>query len=149
MTRLLLPLLAVLLTITSCAKITVERPEGFAEIKQDKQYKAVSPEGMLFGVRTVENYPEQDLDFWSKALKTHLAKEGYRVISDGEPFQAGDLQGILFEWAVPYGNEDFIYLTAIVVQDKKIAIAEAAGVHTVYRSHRDALFKSLKTLAIN
>ena len=130
--------------------VDIDRPQGFAETKEGQVYKAVSPEGMLFGVRTVNNYPEKGLEFWSKALMNHLAQEGYRLISANEPlgegFDAGGMQGRLFEWVVPFGNTDYIYLTAIVVSGKKIAIAEAAGEHTVYRSHRDALLESLKTL---
>jgi hypothetical protein len=138
-----------LVLITSCSRIKVSKPEGFAEIKERKSYRAVSPEGVLYSVRIARNKPRMDLDFWAKALKNHLVKEGYRILNEeGESFKTSRTDGILYEWGVPYGNEDYIYLTAIVVSGKTIAIAEAGGEHTNYRSYRTALLESLKTLAI-
>jgi len=127
----------------------VVKPEGFAEIREKDYYRAVSPEGVLYSVRIARNEPEKDLEFWAKALKNHLQKEGYRILSEeGESFTTGVREGVLYEWGVPYGNEDHIYLTAIVVSGKTIAITEAGGEHSSYRNYRDALLDSLKSLKI-
>ena len=148
-------LLALLVGLSACSVkfgsyIEIDRPQGFAETREKNSYRAVSPEGMLFGVRTENNDPEKGLEFWSRALQNHLAKEGYRLLPDiellGESFQAAESEGRLFEWVVPFGNADYIYLTAIVLGGKKIAVAEAAGEHAVYRNHRAAMLESLKTL---
>ncbi len=142
-------LLLLLLLMSSCSRISVAKPEGFAEIKEKDYYRAVSPEGVLYSVRVARNEPQMDLGFWAKALRNHLEKEGYRVLAeDGESFETGEREGILYEWGVPYGNEDYIYLTAIVVSGKTIAIAEAGGEHTDYRNYRNVLLDSLKSLTI-
>jgi len=132
--------------LVSCSNLRIERPDGFADFKERNLYRAVSPEGMLFGVRTVDNYPRKNLDFWAEALKNQLKKEGYRLVREGEPFSAGQHNGMLFEWGVPYANESYIYLTAVLVSGNRIAIAEAGGEHTVYQKHRDALIASLQSL---
>jgi hypothetical protein len=142
---LLLAICLALLT-ASCSRIRIEQPEGFAEIKGGDRYRAISPEGMLLGVRTVKNYPKKDLDFWAEALRNQLEKEGYKLISGDETFQVGERKGVLYEWGVPLGNESYIYLTAIVVMENRIAIAEAGGEHTVYRRYKNAILKSLETL---
>ncbi len=142
---------AAVLALASCATL-VQKPEGFAEVSPRQiaatQYKAVSPEGMIYRVRTLRNYPVQTLEFWADALENHLEKEGYRSISEGRSFQAGESTGMIFEWAMPYGNQSYIYLTAIVVSEKKIAVAEAAAEHTIYYQHREALLESLATITI-
>jgi hypothetical protein len=137
-----------LLLLGSCTNLAVRKPEGFAVVKTRDQYKAVSPEGMLYRVRIMDNYPVQDLEFWSQALKNQLLKEGYTITVDGERFETMAAPGILFEWAVPYGHESYLYLTAIIVTEKEIAIAEAAAEHTVYRRYRQALRESLQSIAI-
>ncbi|MBA7687477.1 hypothetical protein ES703_95940 [subsurface metagenome] len=137
----------ILLAFTGCARLTVSKPAGFAESRDRGLYRAVSPEGLLYKVHLVKNYPEQELEFWGRALKNHLTREGYYFTGREESFRAGDRPGILYEWGLPYGNEDYIYLTAIVVFDKKIAVAEAAGVHTVFRQYRQALLDSIKSIA--
>jgi hypothetical protein len=142
---------AAVLALASCATL-VQKPEGFAEVSPRQvaatQYKAVSPEGMIFRVRTVKNYPVQTLEFWAEALQNHLEKEGYRGISDGLSFETADNSGMIFEWAMPYGNESYIYLTAIVVSEKRIAVAEAAAEHKIYHRYREALLESLASIAI-
>jgi len=142
---------AAVLALASCTSL-VEKPEGFAEVSPWQvaaaQYKAVSPEGMIYRVRTLKNYPVQTLEFWASALKNHLEKEGYRSVSDGQPFEAGDSPGMLFEWAMPYGNQSYIYITAIVVAEKKIAVAEAAAEHTIYYKYREALLESITSITI-
>ncbi len=147
--RIFLPAIA-LLVFADCTVIRVSKPESFAELKGkgSSVYEAVSPEGILYRVRTVKNYPEQDLDFWSKALKNQLVKEGYTLIRDEERFEAGKRRGVLYEWGVPYGNKNYLYLTAIIIFDNKIAVAEAAGEHTLYRKYRDSLLASLTSITV-
>jgi hypothetical protein len=142
---------AAVTVLVSCTTL-VQKPEGFAEVSPRQiaatQYKAVSPEGMIYRVRTLRNYPVQTLEFWADALENHLRKEGYRSISEGRSFEAGESSGMIFEWAMPYGNQSYIYLTAIVVSEKKIAVAEAAAEHTIYYKYREALLDSLASIAI-
>lgn len=141
----------ILLLAASCSRIRVEPPDGFAEYKTrglwgPRVYRAVSPEGMLFKARSVRNYPSKDLDFWKEALFSHLEKEGYRPAGQAEVFQAsGD--GVLFEWAVPYGQEDYIYLTAIVPSRRRIVVVEAGAEYGIYREYREAILNSLKTIS--
>jgi hypothetical protein len=144
-------LAAAVLALASCVTL-VQKPEGFAKVPLGQiiatRYKAVSPEGMVYQVRKLKNYPVQTLEFWAKALQNHLEKEGYRIISEGQSFQTGDNSGMIFEWAMPYGNQSYIYLTAIVVSDKRIAVAEAAAEHTIYYRYREALLDSLASITI-
>jgi hypothetical protein len=130
----------------------VQKPEGFAAVSAWQvgatQFKAVSPEGMSYRVRALDNYPVQTLEFWADALKNHLVQEGYRAVSEGQVFEAGVNPGMIFEWAMPYGDRSYIYLTAIVVSETKIAVAEAAADYTIYYQYRDALIESLVSITI-
>jgi len=49
---------------------------------------------------------------------------------------------------MPYGNESYIYITAIVVSEKKIAVSEAAAEHTIYYKYREALLESLASMTL-
>lgn len=132
----------------ACARVKVANPEGFAKITDKSYFKAVSPEGVVFKVHCEKNYPVKGLEFWGRALRNHLADEGYRFIKE-DKFNAGSTPGILFEWGAPYGNEDYIYLTALLVRDRTIAIAEAAGEFTLYTGYRNALLESLASIEIH
>ena len=54
------------LLIFSCTHIQIDKPEGFAVVQDAQVYKAISPEGMPFRVRSFENYPVKDLQFWQQ-----------------------------------------------------------------------------------
>ena len=103
-------------------------PDGFAKVNSSGEFSALSPEGVRIRIRKVKNYPEQNRDFWQQALKTDLGLRGYIPLDyeqesdwgDGRPF-ANCL------WALPLGNEDYLYLTSIRVTGQKIEVLEMAG----------------------
>jgi hypothetical protein len=141
---LLVPLL--LLALAGCGRVRIETPEGFARMAGRGAYRAVSPEGVVFRVRIEKNDPEMGLEFWSRALRNHLEGEGYRGAGDPLEFTAGTSDGALYSWTVPYGPETWTWLTAFVVEGRRIYVAEAAGEHTLMRRYRPAIERSLESL---
>lgn len=147
MRRLLLPLSLGLLVLTvSCSRLSVVPPEGFAELKGRRSYRAISPEGMLYRVRSIKNKPQKDLSFWGEALENHLINEGYRPSGEARSFESGDREGLYYEWVLPSSNESYLYLTALVVTDRTITLAEAAAPHPVFIQYRQALLDSLASI---
>jgi hypothetical protein len=142
---LLLPL-TLLLMAASCSRVTVTAPEGFAELKGGRSYRAVSPEGLQYRVRSIKNEPPKSLEFWGEALENHLVKEGYRLNGKARSFASGDREGLSFEWVLPYGNESYLYLTALIVTEKTITLAEAAAAYPVFVRYRQALLDSLGSI---
>lgn len=138
---------ALLVLLASCSPLVVQAPEGFAELPgRGGTFRAVSPEGMLFRVRLLKNQPAKELSFWSEALGSQLAKEGYRPSGERAEFAAG--AGVLYEWAAPYGNESYLYLTGLMVSRRRIALVEAAAPYPVFVQHRQALRDSLEKLRL-
>lgn len=139
-------LAAVALAVAGCAAVPVaDAPAGFAEFSDTEEPTALSPEGVGFRVRAVENEPEQTLEFWSEALERHLVESGY-VLRDRRGFSSPAGDGVAFEWIAPVGDADWTYLTAIVVADEAILLAEAAGPVELYETHRPALETALTTI---
>jgi hypothetical protein len=132
----------------SGVKPKVDLPEGFAAVQSSWSYQAVSPEGMQYRVRTVKNYPDQSLEFWGRTLKNHLEKEGYHPLGEKTGFSANDSTGIAYEWLIPHGNSDYIYLTAIMVFKDHVVIAESAAEHPIYKQYRKPVFDSLGTIGL-
>lgn len=103
-------------------------PDGFAEVKRRPEWIAMSPEGIRLRVRSVKNYPEQSLDFWKKSLISDLAGRGYLRIDSISVCAWDERQP--FEntlWAVPWGNEDYLYLVSLRLNGSEIEILEMAG----------------------
>lgn len=129
--------------------LIIDNPEGFAvaNVRAGELYSAVSPEGIFFSVKTENNYPLKDIDFWREALKNQFDKNGYQLYKEEELY-AGSNKGVLFEWLAPYSGSTYIYLTYITVNNDKIIIAEAAGEVNLFKEYREAITESIKTISL-
>jgi len=107
---------------------SITLPDGFALISKSPVLLAISPEGVRLRVKQVKNYPEQTADFWMKTLESNLVSRGYaRIDIDTGSDWGGDG---LFEsglWAMPWGDEDYLYLTALRLRGGKLELLELAG----------------------
>lgn len=97
-------------------------PEGFSAWRKGGRYRAASPDGVLYRVRSVKHKPEADLAFWKEAVRERMVAAGYRAVAES------DLDGgARMEFASPLGQEDWTYEVAFFLDGKKIVVAEAAG----------------------
>ncbi len=136
-------LLAVLSACATAPPVTP--PAGFAVYDEAEVVRAVSPEGVRFRVHYEDHEPEQSLEFWKEALRRHLDRSGYGLLSEAEfSSPAGD--GVFFEWVAPVGAEDWVYLTAVVPAGDRLIVAEAAGAAELYRERREAIRESLESI---
>ncbi len=120
-------------------------PDGFAAYKGTENFRAVSPDGVMFSVRSTKNEPYANLDFWKVALKKHLLDSGYHFIKDSD-IKSGSEDGYFLEVSAPVDNQSYIYATAIFVQKDKITIAESAGTVLNFESKRKAVMDAIYKL---
>ena len=137
----------VLLAILSACATSppVTPPVGFAVYDEAEVVRAVSPEGVRFRVHYEPHEPEQSLEFWQEALRRHLERSGYGLLSEAT-FSAVSGDGVLFEWVAPVGAEDWVYLTAVVPAGDRLIVAEAAGPAELYRERREEIRESLESI---
>ena len=137
-----------LLIVGGCTTFQIQDPQGFAVEQTEGVYRAVSPEGVQMRIRTDDAVPKQSAEFWHEAMIHQLTKKGYQPLSFHESFEIDGYTGWIIEWGVPYGEKDYIYMTAFVPYGEKVLIVEAAGEHTLYSLHREALYESVKSLQL-
>ena len=135
-----------LLFLCSCQTVKkTMAPDGFAAYTGTEPFRAVSPDGVMFSVRSTKNEPYAELDFWKVALKKHLLDSGYYFINDAE-IKSGNETGYMLEVSAPVDNQSYIYATAIFVQKDKIIIAESAGTVLNFESKRKAVMDAIRNL---
>jgi hypothetical protein len=123
-------------------------PSGFAQYPQGFIFRgdlrSVSPEGVLFTVRTERNKPRADLGFWREALKTRMGQAGYRVVADTACVLKGS-QGVLLKLAAPVGNRDYLYWIAFTLSPsgRHILVAEAAGESKAFLARQGAIREAI------
>lgn len=108
--------------------VSIDLPDGFALESKGRVFQAITPEGIRLRLRWVKNYPKMDLNFWEDALETELADRGYLSLAEPKRLSLkGGNEMALTDWGVPYGRDDYRYLTGILVQGNSILILESAG----------------------
>lgn len=123
-------------------------PKEFAQYHRGYVFKgplhAVSPDGVLFTVRTEKNKPKADLAFWRDAMKTRMSQAGYRVVSDTICSMKG-AEGALLRLAAPVGNQDYLYWIAFSLNPsgKRLLVAEAAGESKRFLARQDEISKAI------
>lgn len=129
-------------------KVTVPAPPGgFASWSDERAYRAISAEGVLFQVRTVEQRPAADLAFWQEAVRERMAAAGYKILAE-RSLEASGREGGLIELGAPLGSADLLYWVAFFPVGNRIVVAEAAGEILDVEGHREALLAALQELKL-
>lgn len=144
--RALLAVAAAFLT-AACTTVQVDTPTGFAVYETEGFFHAVSPEGANLRVRSAANSPKQDLAFWGEALNREMQRSGY-VLAGEADFSSAEGPGLIFEWLAPVGEEDWLYLTGLVVAGDTLLIAEAAAPVATFQRYRAAIYESLESISL-
>jgi len=126
---------------------SVPTPDGFAAWKKRGRYQAVSPDEVLFRVRTASNKPTADLGYWRDALQNRMSDAGYMVLSETD-IQASGHPGVLLELGAANGEQDQTYLVAVFVSGRKLVIAEATAEATRMRARQDAVVTAISGMQI-
>ncbi len=134
-----------LLVISGCKTTTFLAPSGFAAYKGEHPFRAVSPEGVMFRIRTEKNEPVAELSFWKTALKKHMTDSGYRYISENDVV-SGNLKGYCLELSAPSGDKDFIYLITVFVEGDSLIIAEASGEVTLFKKRQPDIIEAFNQI---
>ena len=146
--RLTLLLMACAL-LGACEKPSLIRPPGFAEYADREQgYKAVSPDRVLYRVRSHDNEEKGDLAFWKIALKTHMLDSGYLLLEESA-ITADAVPGYQLLLAAPVGVMDYNYLIALFVHKSKLVVIEAAGETEYFSKHRESILQTIRNTAVS
>jgi hypothetical protein len=106
--------------------------------------KAMSPDGVLFTVRSEKNKPYAEMPFWREAMKTRMTQAGYRVLADTTCTMQGK-PGRILKLATPYGNQDYFYWIAFSLNasGKKLLVVEAAGESKAFLARQVAIEEAI------
>lgn len=143
-------ILAAALGLGACASYHSAAPKEFATYGKASKgpLKAISPEGMLFTVRSEKNEPKADLAFWREAMKAHMSQSGYRIVEDTSCSMGAAPAGLL-KLAAPVGNRDYLYWIAFSLSPtgKEVLVAEAAGEAKAFRARSADIAQAIAATA--
>ena len=129
----------------SRSRLSAHAPAGFAAYDRSCRFQAVSPDDVVYRVRSASNEPKADLAFWREALRTRMVDAGYHLLSE-QDITAGARTGALLELGAANGEQDQTYMVALFVEGRHLVLVEATGEATRVKGHRDAILAALSQL---
>jgi len=124
--------LALLLATSACSRHFVPAtPPGFVDmgtVYADGEYRATTADGVVIGIRNVDNEPKGELPFWSRALENRMREVGgYALIEKRQVTNRAGATGTQLRFGHDEGKTPHLYWVTIFVTDKRIFILEAGG----------------------
>ncbi len=121
------------LALSGCGRSFVAAtPPGFVDFGEERygsrEYRAATADGVVLGIRTLENDPEGELSFWSKVLENRMRESGgYALLEKRSVKNRGGLEGTQFRFGHDEDGEPFLYWVTLFVDEKKLFLLEAGG----------------------
>ena len=106
-----------LLACTACAP-TFAIPKGFVELDERTVYdqRATTPDGLVLAGRELENRPEGDLAFWSRAVENQMrVRGGYALLERRSIRSASGHSGVALRFGHDEGSKPHLYYVALYV----------------------------------
>lgn len=122
-------------------------PDGFSAWKKEKAYRAVTPDEVMYRVRSMKHKPKGELAFWKEAMKERMIAAGYVVASE-QDVTADGVEGALLECRAPLGEQDWTYLVGVFPNGGRLVIVEAGAEITAFEARKAALLTAISAMGM-
>ena len=154
MTRLSLLLAVSLLTLATaaCGKpFDVKTAPGFValESQRDFDWRATTPEGVVVGIRVVEDEKRGDIPFWTQAVTLQLRDvTGYALVDSADIVSADGTKGRLLKFGHDEDDKPYVYWVAIYAAQDRLFLVEAGGAKELFERARPNIEWTMKTIHV-
>lgn len=155
--RALVATLLVLVLAGCGAGFTVDAPSDFVSLDDASSHargyalRATSADGVVMGVRTLENDRHGSADFWVEAIRNRLRRDqGYALVSEADVSAASGQRG----HQMRFGHDDdgghpYVYWVTVFVTHERIFVVEAGGRRDRFEPATAEVETSLSTFRID
>ena len=122
-----------LLGIVGCGSTTfyAATPPGFVEMPDQEpgyQYRAVSADGVVVGVRSIEHEPKGDKEFWVQAIRNRMRdRGGYALLSNQPVKTKSGLEGTQLKFGHDEKGQSMLYTITLFVTPDYLFLVEFGG----------------------
>jgi hypothetical protein len=120
------------LLLAACGRpFDVKTAPGFIELEEPSgyDYRATTPEGVVFSVRAIDNPSEQgDLAFWTRAITLRLRDvSGYALLDTHDVTAKDGTKGKQLRFGHDEQGKPYSYWVTLFVAQSRVFIVEAGG----------------------
>lgn len=146
-------LLVAALLLAGCTHhFEIKTPPGFVELGHEGRYnyRATSADGVVIGVRELDNDPKGELAFWARAVENQLRNAGGYALLDTRDVKSKDgVAGKQFRFGHDEGKTPHLYSVTVFVTPKRIDVVEVGGTKELMTANATQLDSVVRTFVAN
>jgi hypothetical protein len=133
--------LVLLASLAGCGHaFEASTPPGFVELKRQDNvgyaYRATNADGLVIGVREIDNDPKGEMAFWEKAVENQLRERaGYSLLAKRDAKSADGSLGRQLRFGHDEGKTPHLYFLTLFVTDQRIFLVEQGGTKDLVEAH--------------
>jgi hypothetical protein len=127
-------------------------PSGFVELahQQHYDYRATSADGLVIGVRELENEPQGELVFWARAVENQLRNRGGYALLDTRDVKSKDgVAGKEFRFGHDEGRTPHLYCVTVFVTKKRLEVLEIGGTKELMTANSAVTDAAIAAFVVN
>lgn len=128
----------------------LETPDDFVELDEGAQarrgyaLRATSADGIVIGVREIDDAREGSRAFWVHAIRNRLRRAGgYALLEESEVRAASGDAGHQMRFGRDEGSHPYAYWVTVFVRDDRITVVEAGGRRETFDPQSDAVQRAI------
>lgn len=145
-------LAATAISLSACGKpFDVKTAPGFValEDQQDHAYRATTPEGVVVGIRVIDDEERGDLAFWTQAIVLQLRDTaGYALLDSTETASNDGTKGRLLRFGHDEDGKPYSYWVTIYLAQGRLFVVEAGGAKPAFDRARPSVEWMMKSVKV-
>jgi hypothetical protein len=136
----------------ACTNFTAATPPGFVELDDQElyDYRATSADGIVIGVRELDNDPEGGLDFWARAVENQLRNRGGYALIETRAVKSKDgVTGKQFRFGHDESGTPHLYYLTVFVTPDTIQLVEIGGTKALMLAHASETDLAVANFAVD
>jgi hypothetical protein len=129
----------------------VKTAPGFVELENQTQYdyRATTPEGVVVGVRVVEDEKRGDLGFWTQSVLLELRDvRGYALLSSTDVESVDGTKGKRLEFGHDEDGKPYTYWLTLYLAQGRVFLVEAGGAKETFERAKAGVDWTMKSVKV-
>jgi hypothetical protein len=140
------------LAASACGRpFDVKTAPGFVELENQHEfdYRATTPEGVVVGVRVVEDEKRGDLAFWTQAVTLQMRDaSGYALLDSADVTSGDGTKGRLLKFGHDEDDKPYVYWVSIFPAQSRLFLVEAGGQKELFERARANVESTMKSVRV-
>ncbi|MDR2732618.1 MAG: hypothetical protein LBB36_05310 [Fibromonadaceae bacterium] len=148
--KILLIMVQTMILTISCSSFKANTPNGFAAYEEElwsDDFRAISPDGVLYRVSENEQKSAASVEFWEEAIGLKMKNTGYKTVEKiNVEIDKTQVNGFLF--SAEQNQKEYYYMIIAIPTKNNVVLIEAAGEKSLFEKERENILKAASQVRV-